>query len=160
MNMASKIGKTEWKAAFGLAGLIDVLQWVLDFFAVGLVINEVLDPIVGVLMLIYFQLRGASILSKPKRFLSLVGAYAGEAVTDSIAPAWIIDVWYIRGDIAQEEAAAQAQKEQQEMNNVLQPLYKGGVRQPMSQPEDMGIGRLRNPNTQPLVVDGMRRPSR
>ena len=38
-------------------------------------------------------------------------------------------------------------------------LNNGGRRESLPSPEDMDIKRLRNQDTQPLVVDGVRRPS-
>jgi hypothetical protein len=149
--MTSKIGKKEWKGAFVVTGTIDVIQWVLDFFVVGLAINEVADPIIGVCLAAYFQFRGVSLISQPKRLASLLGSYLGEAFTDSIAPAWIIDVWYIYGTVKKEEAEHAAQLEQSAMmqGDVRQPLYRDGSRQPVEKDvEPAG----------PLNVDGIRPP--
>jgi len=149
--MSSKIGKGEWKLAYAVTGFIDIAQWVLDFFAVGLIINEFLDPAVGVILAAYFQLRGVSLISQPKRLISLLGSYLGEAFTDSIAPAWIVDIWYIHRTVKQEEAESAAQQEQEAVleSSVRQPLYKDGARSPVSQTAELAG---------PAVVDGVRAP--
>ncbi|TAK93608.1 hypothetical protein EPO05_07025 [Patescibacteria group bacterium] len=66
------------------------------------------------------------------RLASLVGATVLEEVSISIAPAWIIDVWYIHRTVKQEDAKLAARREQEAMleNNIRQPLYEDGVRAP------------------------------
>lgn len=127
----SKIGKGEWIILFIVAGITDIVQWVIDFTGVGAAINEVADPIIGVILAAYFfLLRGVSF--NLKRVVSLVGATLIEDATASIAPAWIFDVWYIHNDVMQEEAAIQASEQQAEMlqNVANQPLNQDGMRAP------------------------------
>ncbi len=131
--MASKIKKSEWVILFVTAGTIDVLQWAIDFIpGFGEAANEILDPLLGVGLGVYFQFRGVNIITNVKRMLSLVGGTLAENLTASVAPAWFFDVWYIHSDVKNEEAETQAQKDQENMlqNNINQPLNDGGMRSP------------------------------
>ena len=152
--MASRIGKWEWRAMYMVAGTIDVAQWILDFFVgPGEVINEIADLIIGMSLAVYFQLRGVSMIKRPKRLIALIGGYLAEAFTVSVAPAWICDVWIIHGSVQQEEAQNKAMQERNDQeqgimgqNNVQQPLNKSGIRRPSLD------------NRQPLNKSGMRSP--
>jgi hypothetical protein len=151
--MASRIGKWEWGALYAVAGTIDVVQWAADFvLGVGEGVNEIADPIIGIALGGYFQLRGVSMIKRPERLLSLVGGYLAEALSVSIAPAWIIDVWLIHKSVRQEEAQLKAMQEEgqeQEImgqDNVQRPLYQNGIRRPSLE------------NRQPLNKSGIRSP--
>ena len=143
---------------FAATGFIDVVQWVLDFFVVGLAINEIADPIIGALFAIYLQLRGVSPITKPKRLASLIGSYFGEALTDSIAPAWILDTWYIHSDVMKEEAQLQSAKEQTEFMqpSIRSPLNQGGVRAPVS---EINNGHIAPAPSQVRYFNGVGRPT-
>ncbi len=117
--MASKIKKPEWIALFAVTGLIDLVQLLGDLFlseafAAPEVINEIVDPFIGVFLGGYFQFRGVEILRQPKRVLSLLGVTGLEELTGAMAPGWVFDVWYIYKSVRTEEAESQAQKEQEE----------------------------------------------
>ena len=118
--MASKIGKSEWKLVFFIAGGIDLIEFLTDLFlteflAAPEIVWTVVDRIIGVAAVAYFELRGVRILANMKRLFSLVGVQGAEFITGGAAPAWIIDVWYIHKTVKDEEAAEQAAQEQQEM---------------------------------------------
>ena len=121
--MSSRISKAEWKAVYAAAFAIDVIQWILDLFGIGLVINDVADPIIGIGIFGYFELRGVSMTRHPQRLISLAGSYVGEALSDSIVPAWILDVVYIHSDVTKEEAQINEQRviQEQLQNNTRQP---------------------------------------
>ncbi|MBU6426662.1 hypothetical protein KGQ27_00245 [Patescibacteria group bacterium] len=163
--MASKIGKTEWWFLYGITGIIDIIQYVIDFTGIGEVINMIFDPACGALIGVYFQLRGVSMIKRPGRLISLVGVAGIGELTGGIASFWIVDIWYIQRSVKQEDAELQAQKEQEEMlsNTVQQPLYKDGVRQPQMVTQTANTydpSAYRNANTKPLVNDGIRRASK
>lgn len=138
--MASKIGKNEWKIVYVVVGLIDFIQFVIIevilvwVFGVGVLINEVLDVVVGILLALYFQLRGVNLFKRINRLASMVGMEALEELTGGVAQLWILDVWYIHGDVKREEAESDSQQEQESLlnNSIRQPLYKDGMRQPES----------------------------
>ena len=125
----SRIGKGEWILLYIVAGIIDISQWILDATIYGAAVNEVINPIIGAALAVYFQLRGVSMIKHISRFLSLVGGTALEELSASIAPAWIIDVWYIHKTVRQEETQVQAAKAEAEFTEAaaIQPLYANGV---------------------------------
>lgn len=141
--MASRIGKGEWVALYAITGVIDIIQLAADlflseFFGIPEIVSEVGDPIVGVTLVAYFQLRGVSLINKPARIFSLLGVTGLEELTGGLAPAWIVDVWYIQRSVRQEEAELAAQKEQEELTENMAdgPLVRNGARQP--RPEGAG----------------------
>jgi hypothetical protein len=131
--MASKIGKGEWKILYVIVGTIDFIQFFLIegfliwAFGIGAGINEIVDPIVGSVLLGYFELRGVRILTDVKRLMSMVGTEAAAAVTGGVAQLWILDVWYIHGDVKREEAEAKAQAAAESMEG---PPNRNGTRRP------------------------------
>jgi hypothetical protein len=150
--MASKIGKGEWKMLYAGTGFLDLVQIVLDFFAVGLAINPIMDFIFGFVLLGYFQIRGVNMLTKPSRVLSILGFEILDDITGGLAPAWIIDVWYIKRSVDQETAQYQSSAVQQDFleSHKRQPLYSNGSRRPAQS--------YRNENLGPRYSEGMRAP--
>ncbi len=128
-----------------------ILVWV---FGIGVAINEILDPIVGVIIALWIQFgKKVSLVQHPSRLASLVGMEALSAVTGGIAQLWILDVWYIHSDVKKEEAQMNAEREQEEF------LQAGMARKYV---ED-GVGRARTEQLQPsessrFYVDGVGRP--
>ena len=131
-----------------------IIEWILVwFFGIGIGINEVLDPIVGIIIAAWIQFgKKVSLISRPNRLMSLVGTEAVAAFTGGIAQLWVLDVWYIHSDVRKEEAGAKAAEDQQAFmqQNVEQPLYQGGRRNP--RPEDA------SESSGPMVMDGIRAP--
>jgi hypothetical protein len=150
--MASKIGKGEWKMLYVGTGFLDLVQIILDFFAIGVAANPIIDFVFGFVLLGYFQIRGVNMLTKPSRVLSILGFEILDDITGGLAPAWIIDVWYIKRSVDQENANNQTAITQQQFLNShkKQPLYSNGSRQPTPT--------LRNANLGPRYSDGMRAP--
>lgn len=156
--MASRIGKGEWIALYAVTGTIDLIQFVIDFTGIGEGINEAIDPFIGAVLAGYFQLRGVSMIQRISRLMSLLGVVGLEEVTFGVAPAWIVDVWYIHKTVRQEKAE-QEQGEAATLNMVNQPLNQGGRRGPAA--ENEGVGPARNQDLHPsLNVDGVRQPTR
>jgi hypothetical protein len=128
-------GSFEWKVLFGISGTLDAVQWLIDFIpGYGEAANEVIDPIVGICLALYFQLRGVSMVKRISRLLSLVGGYFAEVLTASVAPAWVIDVWYIHKTVKEEWAAEQAYLAETEEDQENQPLNRMVNGQSMRQP--------------------------
>lgn len=148
----SRIKKGEWTFVFAIAGAIDIIQWVLDLTGVGAGLNELADPFIGLAAASYFQIRGVSMISRPSRLASLVGAVLLEEVSVSIAPAWIFDVWYIHRSVKQEMAEIETAQAQAEATapGGRQPLNENEVRLPRPEKES----RIAPPPN----VDGVRRP--
>ncbi|MCL5782260.1 MAG: hypothetical protein M1459_02790 [Patescibacteria group bacterium] len=161
--MASKIGKGEWIMLYSASAGIDAFQFAIDFTGIGAAINAFADPVIGVLFLIYFQVRGVSMFSRLSRAASLLGVMGLEEITGGIAPAWIVDVWHIHRTVNKEDAEAEATKvaERQLANERYKPLYdESGIRQPrdLMDNDDPGSS-SRNADLRPLVTDGIRRAS-
>ncbi len=156
--MASKIGKTEWKLLYVITGAVDFIQFVIIelilvwVFGIGAVINEILDPIVGVLIAGYLQIRGVSLFKHPSRLASLLGMELLEEFTGGVAQAWIIDIWYIHRNVQQEEIGIQAAQEQERQlhPDIRQPLNNSGMRMPKPQniesfPQPVNMNGIRSP---------------
>ena len=128
--MASRIKKSGWLALYIITGTIDLIQIIADltlteFVGAPEIGSEIADPFIGLILLGYFQLKGVSIITKPSRLISLLGVTGLEELTGGLAPAWILDVWYIHKTVRREEAAAAAAREQEEafQNQDRVPLY-------------------------------------
>ncbi len=140
--MASKIKKNEWLILLALTGTIDLVQFFADlflteFFGAPEIVSEIADPFIGIGLVTYLQLRGVEMIRNPKRLLSLLGVTGLEELTGGLAPAWVLDIWYIRNSVQQEEAAIKAQKEQEmNLSDIRQPLYSNGRRAPRAEIEE------------------------
>jgi len=152
----------EWKILYAVSGVVDAIQLFIDlvgteFLAAPEIINEIADPIIGVIIALYFQLRGVSMVKRISRLGSLIGGYFAEAVTASVAPAWIVDVWYIHSTVRQEweekQAAAQPEDEEDLPANRMvdgkamrvpprnKPANENGIRNPAPPEETYGYSR-------------------
>ncbi len=132
--MACKIGKKEWWIIYAVTATLDFIQFVIIecilvwFFGAGALINEVLDPIVGILFALYLFLRGVSPAKYWKSYASILGMEALEELTGGAAQLWILDAWYIHKNIQQIEGAEQVRKEQEAFmqSNVQRPANQIG----------------------------------
>ncbi|MEN9524355.1 MAG: hypothetical protein RL536_424 [Candidatus Parcubacteria bacterium] len=162
--MSIRIKPREWKILYAISGAIDLIQIILDFVTVGtlgVAISEIADIVIGVLMVIYFLLRGFSPTKHYTLFLSLLGLAALEELTGGIAPAWTFDIYNAQRIAKKEQAMKEAADKAQEMlaNQVRQPAYRDGRRMPNQQNQELGNNATpkRNTDLKPLVVDGVRR---
>ena len=147
MNM-SKIGKFEWLVLYAITGIIDLIQVVISLTGIGIAVNEIADPIIGIILLGYFEIRGVSLITKPARLISLLGILGLETFTGGIAPAWIVDIWYIHSSVKREDQAKEESMVNLFQNNIRNPVYQNGTRPP----------RIDTPKNKPLNVDGVRPP--
>ena len=90
----SKVSTFEWGIVIGLLIVIDIAQIILDAFAIGVVVNRIIDVIVGAVFPIYLTIRGEK-LSDPKRLLGLLATFGLESipVVDAL-PLWSLDGVY------------------------------------------------------------------
>ncbi len=87
------MSKKEWKILGIIIAMIDLLQFILDMFAVGVVVNEIIDVVVGFSLPLYFQIRGVSMFN-PKRAGAFLATLVGEAIPIANAlPLWTLDVY-------------------------------------------------------------------
>jgi len=90
----SKIGKFEWGIVIGLLIVTDIAQIILDGFAIGVVVNRIIDFVVGLALPFYLQIRGEK-MSDPKRFLAWLATFGLEEVPVVDAfPLWFGDGIY------------------------------------------------------------------
>jgi hypothetical protein len=147
----------EWKILYVFWGTVDLIQILLDaglteFVGAPEAINEIADPFLGAGMGIYFQLRGISMVQKPSRLLSIIGGDIVEQLSASVAPAWIVDVWYIHRTVKEEWAAEQASlAENEEEEGPVNRMVEGKmtrkppvIQKPSNQMRDGKMVRLPN----------------
>jgi len=149
----SKLGKFDWIFLYSLAIVVDIGQFIIDFTGVGIVISEAVEPIMGIFLIVYLQARKFSVLQKPSVLLSLLGVAGLEVITGGIAPAWIVDIWWIhKADKKDKSYYAEQQGQEELFSNIIrQPLYdSNGVRRPQ----------IQNKNNVPpkLNISGVRPP--
>lgn len=165
--MASKIGKKEWTIVYIVMGVLDFIQFVIIelvlvwFFGIGIAINEFMDPVVGILFALYLFIRGVGVAKYWKNYASILGMEFLEEVTGGVTQLWVLDVWYIKGNIQKMENAEKAQKEKEMMlqNIANQPLNEDGTRLPETRTTtgtSGGNGRIITYNAGPLNVNGVR----
>ena len=95
-------------AFIGFAALVDATEFVLDGFAVGVVVNRIIDMTVGAIFLAYFFYKGLSIADNSSVFGSIIGTIAGEFIPlVDIAPFFALDAWYITRAIKMKDKANQ-----------------------------------------------------
>ena len=86
-----KVSNAEWGLLIGAAFIIDMVELLLLFLAIGVVANEFIDVVVGMAFPLYFKLRGIKVTQK--KALTWIGAYVAEALTDGILViGWTIDI--------------------------------------------------------------------
>lgn len=86
----SKISNTEWGLLIGALMWIDLIQFFLDAFAIGALINRFIDIVVGMSLGFYFWLRGVKM--DTKKVMSLIASFALEEVPAIDAlPLWSAD---------------------------------------------------------------------
>ena len=78
----SKVSTFEWGIVIGLLIVTDIAQIILDFFAIGVVVNRIIDVIVALGLVFYLLIRGE--LSDPgtrTRTIAIIAAsFAAEEV--------------------------------------------------------------------------------
>jgi hypothetical protein len=90
----------------GLFVIIDIIQIILDFFAIGLVINRFIDVAIGVGLPLFLRTQGVK-LANPKRLLAMIGAFVGEMIPGVDAlPLWTADILFTWSTVKAEEALA------------------------------------------------------
>ncbi len=155
----------KWKFLYVFTGAVDLAQLIMTLTGVGVVISEAIE---GIMPFVLIPVLGKTLLTRPQRIFSLVGALGLDAVTGGAAPFWILDIWDIHRDVKKEDAEYNAQQEQEMMLQAAdaQALNsEDGVRQPRvimqgnsntSTSSSGGSARIINP---PLNINGTRRPT-
>lgn len=151
----SKIGKAGWFSLYAVAGFIDFGQFLIGSTGFGAGINELIDPFIGLGFGLWFQIKGVSLFRYPSRIISLLGVTALEGLTFGVAPAWIVDIWYIHQTVKNEESARQKAEAEQnfKQSNTNRRYVENGVGRPRNEESD-----LEQPQEESYYLDGVGRP--
>lgn len=86
-----KIKNFEWGLLITAAAIVDIIEIILTFFAVGLVINTFIDVVMGIIVPVYFYLRGIKMTHK--KVVNMIGTFVAELIPVVNAfPLWTIDI--------------------------------------------------------------------
>jgi hypothetical protein len=150
MAEAPKKKYLRWILLFGVCGIVDIVQVLIDLTGVGIAVSEILEVampfVIGGILLIFRILN-------IQTGLSIGVAMVADAATGGAAPFWIGDAWYIYRKVRKQEAAELEEEEQSEEN---QQLVQNGRRRPSGRPNrPANEGGVRLPNNdQPFEEDG------
>lgn len=130
--MKSRVKSVEWIILYAVAGIIDLVQIILDFFPPLAAVNAGSDFFIGATFFGYFMIRGVNMVSHWDRTASLLGVTVLDAITGGLAPFWILDIWYIRRSVKTEDTQdEEAESNQRLLRSSQRPLYEGGIRRPV-----------------------------
>ncbi len=118
-----------WVGVYAVVGVIDLIQWALDFTGVGEIINEAIDIPIGFGIAYFFSMKGIKMTS-PGRLLGIGAAFVAEELTFSVIPAWIIDVAFTHYTVISEDKKTKASIQQNASQSQNGPLNQGKVRKP------------------------------
>ena len=89
-QQGSKISNFEWGLVIGSLAVVDIVQFVLDMFIIGLVANRLIDIVVGMALPLYLKLRGVKL--DFKKVGGMLGAFILEQTPGLDAlPLWSLD---------------------------------------------------------------------
>lgn len=146
-----KIGKMKWLILYAFTAIVDVLQFLADLTGIGIVASEAAEPFIGGILIAIFELFGISVITKPKRLLSLLCVAGADALTGGIAPFWIVDVWYVQSDVKREYA-------EDEERSARETFMQSDIRQPYNSEGERSPKIIAETDYQPLNKDGVRMP--
>ena len=91
---SGRISNFEWGFVLGIYITIDVVEFVIDFFVIGAIINRFIDFICAGVLILYVKLRRAYM--DTRAWGSIGAAFVGEMipVIDAL-PLWSLDVAYL-----------------------------------------------------------------
>jgi len=149
---------------YGVSVTADALQLAADLTGFGVAASEIAEPYIGVTILALFKLFGVSVITNPKRVISMIAGGALDALSGGAAPFWWVDVWYILRDVKQDEAELEAQKQTEKQSTSVSINYNG-MRMPQTQTANSYNQSNSNTGTNghiapapPLNFKGSRRP--
>ena len=129
--MGSRISTGEWVALIVGTIVLDIAQVILTFMAIGLLLNRVIDLIVGIGLPAYFWTRGVS-MNDWKRWASFIGAFGLEEIGlggDDGLPLWTLEVIVVWLTVAAEKRRSARTQPAQTQPAQTQPLYANGRRE-------------------------------
>lgn len=129
----SGISKVGWFILLGLTIIIDIVQIILDFFAIGIIVNRIIDIVVGFCLPLYFWIKGIS-LTNWKRLAAITGGFVLEAIPGLDAlPLWSAEVAVVWGTVVAENKISNIPVLGKAYNMVNNLNNKQGIRQPNNQ---------------------------
>jgi hypothetical protein len=154
--MNSKMKTWEWIALIIATIILDIVQVLLVFIAIGVILNRIIDIVVGILLPLYFWLRGVN-MGDWKKIATVFGGFALEEVGlggDDGLPFWTLEVIVVWLFVIAEKKAADSAILGGAMNVALNsgkgPANRmvGGkmMRQPPVIQKPMNQGGVRLPN--------------
>lgn len=91
--MAKRISKAERGVVYAIIIIVDIAQIILDFFAVGVVINRILDIVVGLVLFVYGFVRK---IITTRIALGIVGSFVVEEIPIvDVLPMWTLDLKFM-----------------------------------------------------------------
>jgi hypothetical protein len=121
MATKPKISNIEWGLVIGALFTVDILQVLLNFFAIVVVINRFITMFMWMAWLFYLKMRGQKLIS-PKKLGSMIATYIGEIIPllDSL-PLWGIN-GIVTMMLTKAEEKIEAAKEKIPMGSTITPL--------------------------------------
>ena len=93
----TKMTKTKWGFLIAIIVVVDIVQIILDFFAVGLAADSLIDIVVGASLLLIFKIQKVHLT--PKQLMSICSVFAVEIIPVANAlPFWSADIIWIYGE--------------------------------------------------------------
>ena len=128
------VSSVEWWLVIAALALIDAIQILLDFLAIGLVFNRFLDLFVGPAFGLYLVLRNQI---DGKMFFGLVVTFIGEEIPGlDVLPFWCLDGYYsMKRARAREQLQKQGQTEESQ-NKVMQMKLRNQNRSAVYEEEE------------------------
>lgn len=125
-----RIGKITSGLLLGTFVLIDLIQIILDAFAIGLVVNNFMDIGAALFLVAFLVFKGVPIVSDLRIFAAVSIAILGENIPLpllEVAPFWSLDVLYIIRTVNKEDSqrireameAQQAELERLEQQRIM-----------------------------------------
>lgn len=87
----SKISKGTAMFMVSVCVALDITQALLDFVAIGVVLNHLLDIVIGLGFYVWFKIHGVDMASK-KKGTALIGGFLLETFSVGALPLWTLDI--------------------------------------------------------------------
>jgi hypothetical protein len=143
----------EWIFLIVATIILDIVQVILEFFVIGIILNRIIDIVVGFCLPIYFWLRGVG-MNDWKRWLAFLGGFGLEEVGlggDDGLPLWTAEVAVVWLTVVVEKRVAK----QMQKHPILSKAV--GVVQQINAPLNKDGKRLPRSSVSPLNQNGRKR---
>ena len=120
MPNKSKISTFEWCLVLGVALTLDLIQFFLDAYVIGIVVNRFIDICIGMALPLYLKLRGIKLNAKRVGGILLSFFFEMIPLVDGL-PLWSADIIYTWVTVRADDKLAATQKPPQ---NLPRPRFK------------------------------------